>query len=123
MIVLVLLGMMSLSWMAAVAGVIFIEKVVPRGSLVTLAVAVMLVSLGFALLVSPRALRHLAKPVFARSVRRAMPRQGRPKKTEMQAAHLSFRDPVRFRIEIGREQRAPPTPAVLCSRPGSGGLS
>lgn len=59
MLVLVLLGMMSLSWMAAVAGVIFIEKVIPRGSLVTLAVAVILVGLGFALLVSPRALPTL----------------------------------------------------------------
>jgi predicted metal-binding membrane protein len=60
MLVLVLLGMMSLSWMAAVAGVIFIEKVVPRGSVVTLAVAVILVGLGFALVVSPRALPTLA---------------------------------------------------------------
>jgi predicted metal-binding membrane protein len=59
MLVLVLLGMMSLSWMAAVAGVIFIEKVVARGSLVTLALAVMLVGLGFTLLVSPRALPAL----------------------------------------------------------------
>jgi predicted metal-binding membrane protein len=60
MLVLVLLGMMSLSWMAAVAGVIFIEKVVPRGSLLTPALAVMLVALGFALLVWPRALPTLA---------------------------------------------------------------
>jgi predicted metal-binding membrane protein len=60
MIVLVLLGMMSLSWMAGVAGVIFIEKVVPRGSFVTLVVAVILVGLGFALLVSPHALPTLA---------------------------------------------------------------
>jgi predicted metal-binding membrane protein len=59
MLVLVLLGMMSLSWMAAVAGVIFIEKVVPRGSLVTPALAVMLVGLGFTLLVSPRPLPTL----------------------------------------------------------------
>jgi predicted metal-binding membrane protein len=59
MLVLVLLGMMNLVWMAAVAGVIFIEKVVPRGSLLTPAVAVILVGLGLALLVSPHALPTL----------------------------------------------------------------
>lgn len=59
MLVLVLLGMMSLAWMAAVAGVIFIEKVLPRAWPVTLAVAIMLVGLGFALLVSPRTLPAL----------------------------------------------------------------
>jgi predicted metal-binding membrane protein len=59
MLVLVLLGMMSLSWMAAVAGVIFIEKVIPRGSLVPLGVAVILVGLGFVLLLSPHALPAL----------------------------------------------------------------
>jgi predicted metal-binding membrane protein len=59
MLVLVLLGMMSLSWMAGVAGVIFIEKVVSRGSFVTLAVALILIGLGSALLVSPRTLPTL----------------------------------------------------------------
>ncbi|MGH8886492.1 MAG: DUF2182 domain-containing protein [Egibacteraceae bacterium] len=59
MLVLVLLGMMSLSWMAAVAGVIFFEKVLPHGSLVAVAVALILVGLGFVLLVSPRALPML----------------------------------------------------------------
>lgn len=60
MLVLVLLGMMSLSWMAAVAGVIFLEKVLPHGSLVAVAVALILVGLGFVLLVSPHALPMLA---------------------------------------------------------------
>lgn len=59
MLILVLLGMMSLAWMAAVAGVIFFEKVLPRAWPVTLGVAVMLVGLGVALLVSPRALPAL----------------------------------------------------------------
>ncbi|MGH8903777.1 MAG: DUF2182 domain-containing protein [Egibacteraceae bacterium] len=60
MLVLVLLGMMSLSWMAAVAGIIFLEKVLPYGSLVAVTVAVMLVGLGLVLLISPRNLPMLA---------------------------------------------------------------
>jgi predicted metal-binding membrane protein len=53
MLVLVLLGMMSLAWMAAVAAVIFLEKVLPRGPLVSRAVALLLIAVGSALLLSP----------------------------------------------------------------------
>ncbi|MDP8960893.1 MAG: DUF2182 domain-containing protein [Actinomycetota bacterium] len=53
MLVLALLGMMSLAWMAAVAAVIFLEKVLPRGPLVSRAVALLLIAVGFALVVSP----------------------------------------------------------------------
>lgn len=56
MLVLVLLGMMSLTWMAAVAGVILLEKVLPRGWPVRRAVGVVLVGAGVFLLVWPRTL-------------------------------------------------------------------
>jgi predicted metal-binding membrane protein len=52
MLILVLLGMMNLVWMGVVAAVIFLEKVLPRGPLVTRIVA-LLVAVGVALLVSP----------------------------------------------------------------------
>lgn len=53
MLVLILLGMMSLVWMAAVAAAIFLEKILPRGPLVGRAVAVLLIAVGSALLISP----------------------------------------------------------------------
>ncbi|MGI8427059.1 MAG: DUF2182 domain-containing protein [Actinomycetota bacterium] len=59
MLVLVLLGMMSLAWMAAVAGVIFVEKVLPIGSRVPPVVAAVLIGLGGFLLVLPQALLSL----------------------------------------------------------------
>ncbi len=59
MIVLALVGMMSLAWMAAVAAVIFLEKVLPRGSLVSRTVAVLLIAVGFGLMVAPHALLTL----------------------------------------------------------------
>jgi predicted metal-binding membrane protein len=59
MLVLALLGMMNLAWMAGVAAVIFLEKVLPRGPLVAQAVAVLLIAVGSALLVSPHSLPPL----------------------------------------------------------------
>ena len=53
MLILVLLGMMNLAWMAMVAVVIFVEKVLPRGPLVARIVALLLIAVGVALLVSP----------------------------------------------------------------------
>lgn len=60
MLVLILLGMMSLVWMAAVAGVILLEKTLPRDWPVGRLVGLLLVSVGIVLLVSPRVL-----PAFA----------------------------------------------------------
>lgn len=60
MVVLVLLGMMSLAWMAAVAGMILLEKVLPRGWPVGALVGLALVGAGIALLISPRSLPALA---------------------------------------------------------------
>ena len=57
MLVLVLLGMMSMVWMAAVAGVIFLEKTLPRRWPVGKLVGLLLVSVGIVLLVSPRPIR------------------------------------------------------------------
>lgn len=56
MLVLVLLGMMSLTWMAAIAGVIFLEKVLPRAWPVSTLVGITLVIAGVALLASGEAL-------------------------------------------------------------------
>jgi predicted metal-binding membrane protein len=60
MIVLILLGMMSLTWMAAVASVIFLEKTSPRAWPVSSVVGIALVAVGVALLVTGQAL-----PAFA----------------------------------------------------------
>lgn len=56
MVVLVLMGMMSLAWMAAVAGVILVEKVLPRRWPVRTLVGLLLVGAGAALLIAPRSL-------------------------------------------------------------------
>lgn len=53
MAVLVAVGTMHLGWMLALAALIFVEKVVPRGELIGRAVAVGLVPLGAALLAQP----------------------------------------------------------------------
>jgi len=60
MVVLVALGMMSLAWMAAVAGAIFLEKVLPRGSRIPIAVATILIGFGAVLLAFPETLTALS---------------------------------------------------------------
>src|SRR4029453_3860964 len=56
MIALFSLGVMSLGWMAAIAGVIFAEKVLPFGVGVTRAVAIAFVVLGIWMALAPGAL-------------------------------------------------------------------
>jgi predicted metal-binding membrane protein len=46
MVLLLMVGMMSLAWMAGIAGLIFAEKVLPRGPLIGRVVAVLLVAAG-----------------------------------------------------------------------------
>lgn len=53
MLVLFALGVMSLVWMAVVAGIIFAEKVLPRGDRLTRPIAVVLVALGVWVAVAP----------------------------------------------------------------------
>jgi predicted metal-binding membrane protein len=60
MVVLLLLGMMNLIWMGVVAGVIFVEKVVPRGDAVGRLVGWGLVGVGIVLVVTPHPLPGLA---------------------------------------------------------------
>jgi predicted metal-binding membrane protein len=60
MLVLVVMGMMSLAWMAGIAGVIFAEKVLPRRWALSRPVGFVLVGAGIALMLSPQAL-----PAFA----------------------------------------------------------
>lgn len=59
MLVLLLLGMMNLAWMAAVAAVIFIEKVVPGGDVVGKVVGWVLVGAGIILVAAPHPLPAL----------------------------------------------------------------
>ena len=56
MLVLILLGMMSLTWMAAVASAVFLEKVLPPAWPVSGVVGLTLVTAGVAVLVTGRAL-------------------------------------------------------------------
>jgi predicted metal-binding membrane protein len=59
MLVLLLVGMMNLAWMGVIAGVIFVEKVVPRGYVVSKAVGWGLVGGGLILLAAPHTLPAL----------------------------------------------------------------
>ena len=62
MIGLFALGVMSLVWMAAVAGLIFAEKVLPHGDRLTRPIAVLLVALGIWVAVAPKAVPGLTQP-------------------------------------------------------------
>jgi predicted metal-binding membrane protein len=62
MAVLFALGVMSLVWMVVVAAVIFAEKVLPRGALVSRVVAPALVALGIWVAVSPASVPGLTEP-------------------------------------------------------------
>ncbi len=59
MLVLLLAGMMNLAWMGAIAGVIFVEKVVPGGDVVGKVVGYGLAGWGLILLAAPHALAAL----------------------------------------------------------------
>jgi predicted metal-binding membrane protein len=56
------LGVMSLTWMALVAGIIALEKLLPWRRVVTYATAALLVVLGLLLLAAPQALPGLTTP-------------------------------------------------------------
>jgi predicted metal-binding membrane protein len=62
MAVLFVLGAMSLVWMAVLAGVIFAEKVMPRGQRLATVFAVALVALGIWVAVSPAGVPGLTEP-------------------------------------------------------------
>ena len=62
MIVLFALGVMSLFWMALVAGVIFLQKLAPRAERYTPAVAVVLVGLGIWVAAAPGSVPGLTQP-------------------------------------------------------------
>jgi predicted metal-binding membrane protein len=65
MAVLFVLGVMSLVWMAVVAVVIFAEKVLPAGPLLTRVVALALVGLGIWVALSPGSVPGLTNPMDA----------------------------------------------------------
>jgi predicted metal-binding membrane protein len=56
------LGVMSIGWMAFVAGLIAAEKILPWGRAITYATAVILVVLGVLLVVAPHAIPGLTMP-------------------------------------------------------------
>lgn len=62
MVVLFAVGVMSVFWMAVVAGVIFAEKVLTHGLRVSRVVALALVALGIAVAVSPASIPMLTQP-------------------------------------------------------------
>ena len=62
MIVLFSLGVMSLVWMAAIAGVIFAEKVFPFGERLTRVIAVAFVALGIWIAFWPGSVPGLTDP-------------------------------------------------------------
>jgi predicted metal-binding membrane protein len=62
MLALFAVGVMSLFWMALVAVVVFAEKVLPRGDLVTRPLAVALIVLGVWVAVAPDSVPWLTDP-------------------------------------------------------------
>jgi len=60
MLVLLLVGMMNLAWMGVIAGVIFVEKVVPSGAVVSKVVGWGLTGGSIILLAAPHTLPALA---------------------------------------------------------------
>jgi predicted metal-binding membrane protein len=61
------LGLMSVSWMAVVAGIIALEKTIPWSRGITLAAAAVLLGLGLLLLLTPQTLPGLTMPTTAMS--------------------------------------------------------
>jgi predicted metal-binding membrane protein len=59
MLVLLLVGMMNLTWMCVIAGIIFVEKVVPGGDVVSKVVGWVLAGCGIVLLAAPHTLPAL----------------------------------------------------------------
>jgi hypothetical protein len=62
MVVLFALGVMSLVWMAVVAGIIFAEKVLPYGNRLTRPIALLLVALGIWVALAPGSVPGLTDP-------------------------------------------------------------
>ena len=62
MVVLFALGVMSLTWMAVVAGLIFAQKVLPRGEALTRVLAVVLVAAGIWVASAPGTVPGLTEP-------------------------------------------------------------
>ena len=62
MVVLVVLGVMSITWMAVVAAIIFAEKVLPGGQRMTVAVAVCLIGIGAWIASAPDSVPGLTEP-------------------------------------------------------------
>jgi hypothetical protein len=62
MVVLFALGVMSLTWMAVVAGLIFAQKVLPRGESLTKPFAVLLIGIGIWVAAAPGSVPGLTLP-------------------------------------------------------------
>jgi predicted metal-binding membrane protein len=65
MLVLFAVGVMSIFWMAVVAGVVFAEKVLPAGERISRVLAVALVALGVWIAVAPASVPRLTDPAQA----------------------------------------------------------
>jgi predicted metal-binding membrane protein len=72
MVALFALGVMSLLWMAVVAGAIFVEKVLPRGARLSRVVALALIVLGIWVAASPGSVPGLTEPDSSPSMRMEM---------------------------------------------------
>jgi predicted metal-binding membrane protein len=69
MLILFALGVMSLAWMAVVAGLIFAEKVLPFGGRITPVLALSFVALGIWVAAAPRTVPALVQPGSAPAMR------------------------------------------------------
>ena len=62
MVALFALGVMSVQWMAVMAAVVFVEKLLPRGRMVTRVIALLLIALGIWVAVAPGSVPGLVEP-------------------------------------------------------------
>jgi hypothetical protein len=78
MLVLLVLGVMSLVWMALIAAAIFIEKVLPIGERASRAFAVALIGLGIWVAAAPGSVPFLGDPGMPMNMHESPARGGMP---------------------------------------------
>ena len=85
MLVLLVLGVMSITWMAVVAAVVFAEKVLPIGILVSRGIALGLVGLGIWIAVAPAGVPALTEPGVTMPMDQPAPADGMARPMPMAA--------------------------------------
>ena len=96
MVILFALGVMSLTWMAAIAAVIFAEKIVPYGERLSRLFAVAFIGVGIWVAAAPGSVPGLTRPGTAPAMQ--METEMKPKPTEMKSKPMPMA-PANNRME------------------------